>query len=127
MVDAAPRHVRDVEQAVDAAEVHEGAVLGDVLDRAHEDLALFEGLQGLALALGVLLLEDGLAGEDDVAALLVDLDDAHAELLPLEASRLRTGRMSTWLPGRNARTPMSTARPPFTRSMTRPTTTRRSW
>ena len=30
-------------------------------------------------------------------------------------SRLRTGRMSTWLPGRNAFTPMSTERPPFTR------------
>ena len=30
-------------------------------------------------------------------------------------SRFRTGRMSTWLPGRNAFTPMSTERPPFTR------------
>ena len=45
---------------------------------------------------------------------------------PFRLSRLRTGRMSTWLPGRKARTPMSTARPPLTRSMTRPVTTRRS-
>ena len=47
VVDPAPAHVRDVEQAVDAAEVDEGAVLGDVLDDALDDLALFEGLRVL--------------------------------------------------------------------------------
>ena len=81
MVDPAPGHVGDVEQAVQAAQVHEGAVLRDVLHGAHEDLALFEGLQGLGLLLGVLFLEDRLAGQHDVAPLLVDLDDPHAELL----------------------------------------------
>ncbi len=85
VIDAAPGHVGDVEQSVDAAQVHEGAVLRDVLHGAHEDLALLEGLQGVALLLGVLLLEDRLAGEHDVAALLVDLDDPHAELLAPEA------------------------------------------
>ena len=33
MLDALPRHVGDVQQAVDAAEVHERAVVGEVLDR----------------------------------------------------------------------------------------------
>ena len=47
VVDAAPAHVGDVEQAVDAAEVDERAVLGDVLDDALDDLALLEGLEGL--------------------------------------------------------------------------------
>ena len=42
---------------------------------------------------------------------------------PRSASRLRTGRTSICEPGRNARTPMSTARPPLIRSMTRPMTT----
>src|SRR5215218_9619243 len=42
---------------------------------------------------------------------------------PRRASRLRTGRTSICEPGRNARTPMSTARPPLIRSMTRPMTT----
>ncbi len=46
---------------------------------------------------------------------------------PLRLSRLRTGRRSTCEPGKKARTPMSTASPPFTRSITRPVTTRRSW
>ena len=37
--DALPAHVGDVQQAVDAAEVHERAVIGDVLDHAFADFA----------------------------------------------------------------------------------------
>ena len=37
-------------------------------------------------------------------------------------SRLRTGRRSTWEPGKNALTPMSTDRPPFTRETIVPST-----
>src|SRR3954464_14391031 len=81
MTDAAPRHVRDVQQAVDAAEIDERAVVGDVLDDALEDLAFGERLEGVLLLLGVLFLEQRLAREHDVAALLVDLDHAHAQFL----------------------------------------------
>ena len=42
--------------------------------------------------------------------------------LPFIASRLRTGRISTSDPGRKARTPMSTARPPLILSLTIPVT-----
>ncbi len=84
MPDAAPRHVGDVEQAVDAAEVDERAVVGDVLDRAAQLLAFGQRLERGLLLLGVLLFEERLAREDDVAALLVDLDHAHPELLPLQ-------------------------------------------
>ena len=84
VADAAPRHVGDVQQAVDAAEVDERAVVGDVLDRAAQHLALGERLERGLLLLGVLLLEERLAREDDVAALLVDLDDAHAQFLPAQ-------------------------------------------
>ena len=42
MVDAAPRDVGDVQQTVDAAEIDERAVIGDVLDDAVEDLAFLE-------------------------------------------------------------------------------------
>ena len=34
MLDALPRHVGDVQQAVDATEIHERAVVGEVLDGA---------------------------------------------------------------------------------------------
>ena len=81
---AAPRHVGDVQQAVDAAEIDERAVVGEVLDRAAQHLALGERVERRLLLLGVLFLEQDLAREHDVAALLVDLDDAHPELLPLQ-------------------------------------------
>ena len=84
MADAAPRHVGDVQQAVDAAEVDERAVVGDVLDHAAQHLALGQRLERVLLLLGVLFFEEHLAREHDVAALLVDLDDAHAELLPAQ-------------------------------------------
>ncbi len=41
---------------------------------------------------------------------------------PMSLSRFRTGRMSTWEPGRNAFTPMSTERPPLTRPTITPST-----
>jgi hypothetical protein len=44
VVDALVAHVGDMEQAVDAAEVDERTIVGDVLDRAFDDLALFEVL-----------------------------------------------------------------------------------
>ena len=81
VVDPAPGHVGDVQQAVDAAEVDEGAVLGEVLDDALDDLAFLELVERLLLLLGALLLEHGLARQHDVAAPLVDLDDLQAELL----------------------------------------------
>ena len=44
VVDALVAHVGDVEQAVDAAEVDERAVIGDVLDHAVDHLALGQRL-----------------------------------------------------------------------------------
>ena len=54
MVDAAPAHVGDVQQAVDAAQVDERAELGDVLDHALAELADFQLGQQLGLLLGPL-------------------------------------------------------------------------
>ena len=88
MVDPAPRHVGDVEEPVDAAEVDEGAVIGDVLDHALHDLAVLEHFQGLGLLLLHRFFQNGLAGKDDVAALLVDLDDAHFELFAAQAVQI---------------------------------------
>ena len=81
MREAAPAHVGDVQQAVDAAEVDERAVVGEVLHRAGQHRALAQVLQG-GRALGVLLFfEDLLAADHHVAALLVQLDDADFNLL----------------------------------------------
>ena len=68
MIDAAPGDIGDVQQAVDAAEVDERAVVGDVLDHAVDDLALFEVLHQFLALLGARLFQHGAAGDHDVAA-----------------------------------------------------------
>src|SRR6185312_12448126 len=82
MRDAAPRHVGDVEQAVDAAQVDERTEVGDVLDDAFADLILLQLLHQLLALARTLVLEDDPARDDDVAAALVELDDLELELLP---------------------------------------------
>src|SRR6185437_16356211 len=80
--DAAPRHVGDMEQAVDAAQVDERTEVGDVLDDAFADLILLQLLHQLLAFARALVLEDDPARDDDVAAALVELDDLELELLP---------------------------------------------
>src|SRR3989338_6360296 len=82
VADAAPAHVGHVQEAVDAAEGDEGAVVGDVLHGAREDHALGEHLERVLLLLLALLLEDRAAREHDVAAAPVELDDLGADRLP---------------------------------------------
>src|SRR5688572_15839268 len=91
MTDAAPRHVGDMQQAVDATQVDECAVVGDVLDRTLQHLAFGERVQRVLLLLRVFFLEENLAGEDDVAALLVHLDDAHPQLLAAQRVEVADG------------------------------------
>ena len=75
MVDAPPGDVGDVQQAVDAAEIDERAVVGDVLDRAVDDLAFGEVGDDLVALLGAALFEHGAARHDDVAAAAIHLED----------------------------------------------------
>ncbi len=75
VVDAAPGDVGDMQQAVDAAEVHERAVVGDVLDGAVDDLAFGEVGDDLVALLGAALFEHGAARNDDVAAAAIHLED----------------------------------------------------
>ena len=75
VVDAAPGHVGDVQQAVDAAQVDEGAVVGDVLDEAVDDLALLEAGDDVGALLGARLFQHGAARDDDVAAAAIHLED----------------------------------------------------
>ena len=75
VIDAPPGDVGDVQQAVDAAEIDERAVVGDVLDHAVDDLTLFEVLHQLLALLGARLFQHGAAGDDDVAAAAIHLQD----------------------------------------------------
>ena len=113
------RHVGDVQQAVDAAEVDEGAVLGEVLDDALDDLAFLQLLERHLLQLGALLLEEHAARQHDVAALLVELDDLELGALADERVEVAHRAQVDLRAGRNAFTPprMVTDRPPFTRAL----------
>jgi len=73
--DAAPGHVGDVEQAVQAVEIDERAKVGDILDGALADVAGGHVGEQLQAPLGAFLLDEFTPGEHDVLALLVDLDD----------------------------------------------------
>ena len=123
MLDALPRHVGDVQQAIDAAEIDECAVVGEVLDRALHDRAFLQVVHQRAALGGEFLLHDGAARHDHVVALLVELDDLEFERLVSRYAVSRTGRTSTSEPGRNARTfSSSTVKPPFTRPVMMPVT-----
>ncbi len=75
VIDPAPGDVGDMQQAVDAAEIDEGAVVGDVLDHAVDDLTLFEILHQLLALLGAGLFQHGAARDHDVAAAAIHLQD----------------------------------------------------
>ena len=64
--DARPAHLADGQQAVDAAQVDEGAEVLDRADDALADLALLERGPGLLAQLGPLLLQQFAAGDDEV-------------------------------------------------------------
>ena len=75
VAEAAPGHVGDVEQAVHAVEVDERAEIGDVLDRALDRAALFDAAEELRRFSARSGFDEFAAGEDDVLAVVVDLDD----------------------------------------------------
>src|SRR5690606_38770779 len=72
---ALPAHVGDVQQAVDAAQVHEGAVVGDVLDHAFAHFAFLQLADQLGALFGAGFFQDGAARDHDVAARAVHLED----------------------------------------------------
>src|SRR5262249_3427464 len=87
MTHALPSHVGDVQEAIDAAEVDERTVIGEVLD----DRAFLQALEQLFALLGELALDDRTARDDDVVALAIELDDLELELFAFEIGRIAHG------------------------------------
>src|SRR6516162_7883713 len=75
VVDAAPGDVGDMQQPIDPAEVYKGAVIGDILDDAVENLALLEAGDEFGALLSATFLEHRAARHDDVAARAIHLED----------------------------------------------------
>jgi hypothetical protein len=115
MIDAPPGDVGDVQEAVDAAEIDERAVIGDVLDHAVDDLALFEVLHQFLALLGAGLFQHGAARHHDIAAPAIHLEDLERLRLFISGDTSRIGRISTCERGRKATAPSrSTVKPPLT-------------
>ncbi len=73
-----------MQQAVDATQIHECAVVGKVLDDTLDLLTLFQSLQQLLALCAVLLLHHGAAGNHYVVAALIQLDHLEFEILAFE-------------------------------------------
>src|SRR5437867_4342216 len=80
MIHPAPAHVGDVKQTIDAAQIDERAEVGYVLDGALDELPDAERIQRLSLQLFALHFDHLAAGNDDVAALFVDLQDHRVDV-----------------------------------------------
>ena len=81
IVDPAPREVSDVDETVNTAEVNEDSVVGDVLDGTLKDLSFLKFADELGPTLLLLGFEKSLVGNDNIAELLVDLDDLEVHCL----------------------------------------------
>src|SRR5690606_8175747 len=75
VVNTTPGDICDVQQAVNAAEINERTVIGDVLDHAVNNLALFELLDDFRTLFRTALFEDGATRDNNVAATLVHLQN----------------------------------------------------
>src|SRR5215204_3787270 len=84
MVYMAPRELGDVDQAVHAVEIDEGAEVDDVRDLALDDVPGVEPIEDRLAHLLPLVLEDRAAREHDVVARPVELDHLARERLPEE-------------------------------------------
>ena len=81
VVDVLPGQLGDVDETVDAAEVDERTEVDDRGDDAGADLTLLQLLEERRAHLGLGLLEPRTARQDDVVAVLVELDDLGLDLL----------------------------------------------
>src|SRR5581483_11489429 len=84
VVDVRPRKLGDVDQAVHAVQVDEGAEVDDVRDLALDDVARLELVEDRLAHLLALVLQHRPPREDDVVAGAVELDHLRAQLLAEE-------------------------------------------
>ena len=75
MVDPAPSHVRDVQQTVNTAQIHERTVIGDVLDDAVHDIAFGQLADDFCALFGTAFFQDGATGHNDVPPAAIHFQD----------------------------------------------------
>ena len=70
-----------MQQTIDAAQIDEGTVVGDVFDHTFDNQPFLQALQQLVALFAGGLFEHGAARDDDVVALAVELDDLEFKFL----------------------------------------------
>src|ERR1700676_2511127 len=88
MLDALPSHVGDGQQSVDAAQVDESAVVGEILHHTLDRRTLLQIIQQRGTLCAVFLLDDRAARHDHIIAFLIELDDLEFERLVLQVRRI---------------------------------------
>ncbi len=86
MLDAFPRQVGNVQQAIDTAQVYERTVIGNILDHALNDLAFLEVSQQRLSLSRHFCLDDGTPRHHHVVTLAIEFDDLELELLAFEVA-----------------------------------------
>ena len=79
--DAGPGHISDVEEAVDTAEIDECTEVSDVFDSTFTDLTDLHILKKLSAHIFAGFCQEFAAGNDDILAIFVDLQDLQVEFL----------------------------------------------
>ena len=75
MADAAPGDIGDMQQAVHAAQIHKGAVIGDVLDHTFDDLLFLQARNQRGAFLGAAFFQNGTARHHDIATAAIHFQD----------------------------------------------------
>ena len=75
MVDPAPGDIGDMQQTVNAAQIDKGAIIGEVLDHALDDLTFGQAGQQLGTLFGTRFFQNGTARHDDIAPTAIHLED----------------------------------------------------
>ncbi len=102
MLDALPRQLRDVDQAVGASEVHESAELTEIPHLARTNIPLLELLQELILPLITPLARSRTLGQNQPAPLAIYLYDLEQELLPFHLGQHPQSLLVTAPPAQSA-------------------------
>src|SRR5437660_1259740 len=74
ILEASPGHISDMQKSVDAAEIDERAIVGQILNLPFNDNLFFYLVEGFIFSTGVALLEHGLARKDHVRSLSIQLN-----------------------------------------------------
>jgi len=84
VLNAFPRHVGDVQQAVNAAQINECAVVSEVLNDTFDFHAFLQVFQQLIAFCAVFGFDNGTTGNNNVVTLLVKLDDFELKLFAFQ-------------------------------------------